>query len=567
MGHLFGPDLIVPCCTLSVRLFPGCVLTKTHTRIERSALRQLPTPQVAVLLFMPSLPWLGPCSRFALLCLAVHVLHFLFCCTPIPCFTSLAMAPTGHLQVPQLAPFLHHPGDPLVPFKTWVATFNSWLSLVELERGEALANKTKNSLLFGLLGSEGLCQFGGDPIMDRMADDATTDAAFQATIQKCFQRPKTIARARFDFRNRQQGPSETAAAPACQFPANYLDSALAEQILFGCHSVKAHERMLLIDPLTLDEYQKVLKSDKAVHEDSAVFSATSSMGKSLMGSVHTLGGQGRFSKSKSKVGSGQSNFSKWAQNKGECFGCGSRDHMAKSDQCLAKNSQCRFCHRTGHYESVCFTKRRSLEASMATSGDAGHMNVLSHQIVQIKPMQNSVSDAPCYSIHDLGLSIQGIPSLPPGSAIASCLEGDQMRYLQPILPDAPSLQVAVSNLPSVIAASSPVSSSEEWPSCPVCLVSPDTLVYSQLPLPTYPCPLSCLCLLFGIHLTARLCLVQLETDGAFSSQFPLTLLAHSRLHAYRPLTTCVHSLHLLCLGRPFSITFPGCACNLHLHLL
>ncbi len=64
--------------------------------------------------------------------------------------------------------------------------FNSWLSLVELERGEALANKMKNSLLFGLLGSEGLRQFGGDPIVECMVDDATTHVAFQAAIQKCF---------------------------------------------------------------------------------------------------------------------------------------------------------------------------------------------------------------------------------------------------------------------------------------------------------------------------------------------------------------------------------------------
>ncbi len=88
------------------------------------------------------------------------------------------------------------------------------------------------------------------------------------------------------------------------------------------------------------------------------------------------------------------------------------------------------------------------------------------------------------------------------------------------------------------------------------------LVHSQLPLPTYLCPPSCLHLLSHVCLTGRLCLVQLEMDGAFSSQFPLTLLAHSRLHAYRPLTTHVCSRHLLCLGRRFLTTFPGYTCTL-----
>ncbi len=62
-------------------------------------------------------------------------------------------------------------------------------------------------------------------------------------------------------------------APDCQFPPDYLDSALAEQILFGCCSVKARERMLLINPPTLDEYQKVLKTDDAGVGDQSQFLA------------------------------------------------------------------------------------------------------------------------------------------------------------------------------------------------------------------------------------------------------------------------------------------------------
>ncbi len=60
----------------------------------------------------------------------------------------------------------------------------------------------------------------------------------------------------------------------------------------------------------------MLKSDEAVHEDSAVFSASFSSGESLMGSVHTVGGQGRSFKSKFKlkVGTGQPGISQKGAN-------------------------------------------------------------------------------------------------------------------------------------------------------------------------------------------------------------------------------------------------------------
>ncbi len=46
-----------------------------------------------------------------------------------------------------------------MPFRTWFVQFESYLDLVETERGAALDNKTKNQLLFSLLGTEGVRQF------------------------------------------------------------------------------------------------------------------------------------------------------------------------------------------------------------------------------------------------------------------------------------------------------------------------------------------------------------------------------------------------------------------------
>ncbi len=85
-------------------------------------------------------------------------------------YESMCIMPgTGRLQVPQPAVFLQHPSEPPVPFSTWISAFDAYLHLVELERGEALTASTKNSLLFSLLGQEGLRQFGNDPIVATIA--------------------------------------------------------------------------------------------------------------------------------------------------------------------------------------------------------------------------------------------------------------------------------------------------------------------------------------------------------------------------------------------------------------
>ncbi|MCP4540096.1 MAG: hypothetical protein GY832_23405, partial [Chloroflexi bacterium] len=153
------------------------------------------------------------------------------------------------------APFLQHPGDPPVPYSTWIAAFDAWLRLVELERGEALGASTKNSLLFSLLGQEGLRQFGNDPVVAAMTEAATTHDVFRAAIRRRFRCSTNVARACFDFHTCRQGPNENAAefvaslrelAPDCAFPATYLNHTLAERIVCGCHSTRACERMLLV---------------------------------------------------------------------------------------------------------------------------------------------------------------------------------------------------------------------------------------------------------------------------------------------------------------------------------
>ncbi len=121
------------------------------------------------------------------------------------------MPGTGRLQVPQPAVFLQHPGEPPVPFSTWILAFDAYLRLVELERGEALTASTKNSLLFSLLGQEGLRQFGNDPIVATMTAEATSHAIFRAAMHCRFKLTTNVAHTCFDFHMWWQGSTESAA--------------------------------------------------------------------------------------------------------------------------------------------------------------------------------------------------------------------------------------------------------------------------------------------------------------------------------------------------------------------
>ncbi len=230
---------------------------------------------------------------------------------------------------------------------------------MEAERGEALTGALKNSLLFSLLGTEGQHRFGSHPLVARIKDATTTHALFQKAVQDHIRRPTNVAHACLEFQRRFQGPNESATdflaalremAPDCEFPDGTLARELVLQVLSGCRSQKACERMLL-RPVALDDYTQILETDETVREDSAAFaaatgkSASTSSVQLVSSCQHTQKPSGR--QVQTPLGGGPNSH---------CFACGSRSHFAKSDQCPARNARCRFCHKTGHYELVCQTK-------------------------------------------------------------------------------------------------------------------------------------------------------------------------------------------------------------------
>ncbi len=131
-----------------------------------------------------------------------------------------------------------------------------------------LSDLTKNSLLFGLLGTEGHKQFSGNPAIGTL--NTATYAEFSKAVMEHFQRLVNTACAIWDLRHRQQGVTETAAKflatlrdliPDCGYSTIEAKRELALSLLLGCYSETAQLEMLKLEP-DLDTYYHIPESDK-----------------------------------------------------------------------------------------------------------------------------------------------------------------------------------------------------------------------------------------------------------------------------------------------------------------
>ncbi len=90
-------------------------------------------------------------------------------------------------------------------FLTFLRKFASFLILYRFWA----ATPIKKTLLFQLLGAEGMRQFGNEPAAAHMDDDTLSFTAFCEAVNSFFQKPVKPARACLDLHNHCQGQHES----------------------------------------------------------------------------------------------------------------------------------------------------------------------------------------------------------------------------------------------------------------------------------------------------------------------------------------------------------------------
>ncbi len=109
--------------------------------------------------------------------------------------STLQAGPGGlSFHPPQPNAFLQHPGTPPIPFWMWLTSFKGYIRLLEFDCA-TLDEGIKKTLLFQLLGAEGMRQFGNEPAAAHLEDNVYTFITFCDALETFFHKPVKPARA------------------------------------------------------------------------------------------------------------------------------------------------------------------------------------------------------------------------------------------------------------------------------------------------------------------------------------------------------------------------------------
>ncbi len=164
-------------------------------------------------------------------------------------------------------PFLPCPGEPAIPFDTWLRMFKNYLLVVGAS-GDAWPVERKRALLLHCLGTEGHRLFYTLPNQGDSMEDAI------ATLKAHFAPRRNIVAERHAFRKRVQAPGATILqyvaalrdlAATCDFEAT-LDDMLRDQLVENVSSHRIRERLLLESELTLEKAITIATQTEAAGE-------------------------------------------------------------------------------------------------------------------------------------------------------------------------------------------------------------------------------------------------------------------------------------------------------------
>ncbi|XP_065204609.1 uncharacterized protein K02A2.6-like [Planococcus citri] len=125
------------------------------------------------------------------------------------------------------------------------------------------------------------------------------------------------------------------------------DAQLCQQIVAGCCNGEIRKECLEKRVLSVGAIQEIAQKIETVSSQLSAFEP-----KSTPASIPGVNSINRIASSNST----RSNDSKIS-----CYGCGSSKHRTKDDSCPAVGKECHFCHKIGHFDSVCHAKKNQKE--------------------------------------------------------------------------------------------------------------------------------------------------------------------------------------------------------------
>ena len=259
------------------------------------------------------------------------------------------------VHVPAPAMFLPCPGEPSIPFETWLRMFDNYMLVINAT-GNAWPTTRKRATLLHCLGAK------GQRIFYALPDSGTSLEQAVAALQKHFIPKVNVVVERHTFRKRSQLPHETVAqyiaalralSVKCDFKEN-ADEMLRDQLLEHLLNDKIRERLLLELDLTLEKATTLaIQMEAAAEQVNKMKTDGNSAPVQAIQSKPHMQYKNNFRPATSHAAPHTAATMPTSSLHNSCFRCGSDKHLANSSQCPAARAQCKSCNKRGHFARVC----------------------------------------------------------------------------------------------------------------------------------------------------------------------------------------------------------------------
>ena len=264
-------------------------------------------------------------------------------------------------------PFLSTPGEPNIPWNTWIRMYDNYALMAQLAN---MDQATQKAYLINSLGVEGQRVF-----FNMQLDDDTCNAV-RVAMNRYFMPTVNEVAERVKFRQHSQLANVSIEeyvntlrdlVKNCNY-GRYGEQCepdmLRDQIIEKCYSPRLREKLLYVSAekarentlLTLDTTISIAKAMETVCRDTKTVTASSvettvraGQGSSDSAEVYAVSKRNQR-QTQHEAGPGKTNFANKSQESDMvCYACSKAGHKANDPGCLARGKICRRCQLVGHF--------------------------------------------------------------------------------------------------------------------------------------------------------------------------------------------------------------------------